>query len=256
MNFPLQELTTLFVTFLWPMIRISALLLTAPLFSLNAVSLRIRILLALLLTVVIYPLHDWPAVDPFTAEGVREVFVQVGIGAIMGLMLQIVTAAVIVAGQAISAPMGLSMANMIDPNVGNVPVLAQWLQILSVLVFLSLGGHLIMIQILLESFKSAPIGALPDLDLLYRLLLGWSSMIFLGAMLIALPVIGILLLVQIGMGLITRAAPALNIFAVGFPVFVMLGLTALFMALPLFMVRIENLWALAFMRMRELVGLS
>lgn len=256
MIFPLDALTTVFVTILWPMIRISALLLTAPLFSLNAVSVRIRILLALLLTLLIYPLHDWPIIDPFTADGIREVFVQVGIGAMLGLMLQIVTAAVVVAGQAISAPMGLSMANMIDPNVGNVPVLAQWLQILSILVFLSLGGHLIMIQILLESFKSAPIGVMPDLELLYLLLLDWSGMIFLGAMLIVLPVIGILLLVQIGMGLVTRAAPALNIFAVGFPVFVMLGLTSIFMALPLFIGRIENLWMLAFLRMRELVGLS
>lgn len=256
MNLLIAEVVELFLLFLWPMIRVSALMLTAPLFSLNAVNVRLRVLLAFLLTWMIFPLHEWPMIDPFSAAGVREVFVQIGIGAMMGLILQVVTAAVVVAGQAISGLIGLAMANMIDPNVGNVPVLAQLLQILSILVFLGLGGHLVLISVVLESFYTAPIGAIPDLDFLYRMFLSWTAMIFLGALLIALPVLGIMLLVQIGMGIITRAAPALNIFAVGFPMLLLLGILFIFLALPVMVSRIENLWLLAFLRLQELIGMA
>ena len=96
-------------------------------------------------------------------SGLREVFVQASVGAVMGLVLQIV-AAVVVAGQAISAAMGLAMANMIDPNLGNVPVIAQFLLVIATLLFLGLGGHLVLISILLESFKTLPIGVIPNLS--------------------------------------------------------------------------------------------
>ncbi|MFZ8914578.1 MAG: flagellar biosynthetic protein FliR, partial [Pseudomonadales bacterium] len=105
MDLLVAEVVERFLAFLWPMIRISALLLAAPIFSVSAFNIRLRILLALVLTFLIYPLHDWPFVDPFSAAGLREVFVQASIGAVMGLVLQIVTAAVVVAGQAISAAM-------------------------------------------------------------------------------------------------------------------------------------------------------
>lgn len=256
MELLIDEITTAFLSFLWPMIRISALLITAPLFSLGAVTLRIRVLLALALTLMIYPLHDWPLIDPFTASGLREVFLQAIIGGMMGLTLQIVAAAVVVAGQSISAPMGLSMANMIDPNLGNVPVISQFLQILSTLLFLSLGGHLILLAVLLDSFHTVPIGILPDIEFLYRMLVQWSAIIFLGGMLIALPVVGMMLLIQVGMGIITRAAPSLNIFAVGFPMLLILGLTFLYITMVIMLTRIENLWLLGFLRAREMMGLG
>ena len=143
MDLLVSEVVERFLSFLWPMIRISALLLAAPIFSVSAFNVRLRILLALVLTFLIYPLHSWPFVDPFSAQGLREVFVQATLGAVMGLVLQIVTAAVVVAGQAISGAMGLAMANMIDPNLGNVPVLAQFILVVATLLFLELGGHLV-----------------------------------------------------------------------------------------------------------------
>jgi flagellar biosynthetic protein FliR len=250
------EVVERFLAFLWPMIRISALLLAAPIFSVSAFNIRLRILLALVLTFLIYPLHDWPFVDPFSAAGLREVFVQVSIGAIMGLVLQIVTAAVVVAGQAISAAMGLAMANMIDPNLGNVPVVAQFLLVIATLLFLGLGGHLVLISILLESFRSLPIGVVPNLAAFFPFVLEWSSMIFLGGITLALPILAVMLCVNVGMGIITRAAPSLNIFAVGFPALLLVGLGILVVALPTLVFRIEGLWLQGFQQLRTLVGLS
>ena len=117
MELLVAEVVKLFYTLLWPMIRISAFLLTSPFFSIQAVTVRIRVLLAVLLTWMVYPLTNWPVIDPFTAIGLREIFMQVFVGVLLGTLLQVVNSALIVGGQAISASMGLSMANMVDPNM-------------------------------------------------------------------------------------------------------------------------------------------
>lgn len=103
-----------FMVLLWPMIRISALLMVAPVLSLDAITIRIRIVFAFALTWLIYPLMDWPRLDPTTAQGLVEVFNQAAIGLLMGLMLQIVLAAVVVGGQTIASKMGLAMASLME----------------------------------------------------------------------------------------------------------------------------------------------
>lgn len=243
-------------TFLWPMLRISALLLTAPIFSLDAITVRIRILFAVALTLVVYPLVQWPVIDPVTPRGLYEIFNQILIGALMGLMLQIVTAALVVAGQAIAASLGLSMANMIDPNVGNVPIISQFLIIMSTLMFVGMGGHTVAIAIILESFRSLPIGqslvgetALPNL-------VAWSGLMFSGALLLALPIMASLLFVNVGLGIVTRAAPSLNIFAVGFAAMIPAGLLVMVMSMTHIATRIEWLWLQAFLRVRGVLGLG
>ena len=184
MDLLVAEVVERFYMLLWPMIRISAFLLAAPFFSLRSVTVRIRVLLALLLTWMIYPLTSWPALDPFSAIGLKEIFNQVFIGVLMGLILQVVNAALVVGGQAISASMGLGMANMVDPNMGNVPVISQFLIICSTLLFLGLGGHVIVITMLLESFKLLPIGEMIGTQALLQMVVQWSGMIFLGAVLL------------------------------------------------------------------------
>ena len=238
------------------MVRISAFLIAAPFFSLRSVSLRIRILLALALTWMIYPLTDWPTVDPISAEGLREVFVQAFIGVLMGLILQVISAALVVGGQAISASMGLSMANMVDPNMGNVPVIAQFLLICSTLIFLGLGGHVIVISMVLESFKIVPIGAVIELSILFDLMVKWSAMVFLGGVLLALPILVALLFINIGLGVITRAAPALNIFAVGFPAMILAGILLLSMSMSSIGFRIQWLWRQGFETLGQALGVS
>lgn len=245
-----------FLTMLWPMARISALLLVAPVLSLDAVTIRIRIALALVLTVFVYPLFDWPMIDPTTAPGLLELVNQITIGILMGLILQVVLAAVATAGQAIAGSMGLSMAQMIDPNLGNVPVVASFLVILASLIFLGLGGHVLLLELLIQSFEMLPIGqGLLSLNAVGALL-GWSSMIFVGAVLLALPMLVILLAVNLGLGVVVRAAPTLNIFAVGFPAMILVGMLMLYVLMGAIGGRMQWLWTAAFAQVRTVLGLG
>ena len=256
MDLLVAEVVERFYMLLWPMIRISAFLLSAPLFSIRSVTVRIRVLLAAVLTWMVYPLTSWPELDPFSAVGIKEVFNQVFIGVMMGLILQIVNAALVVGGQAISASMGLGMANMVDPNMGNVPVISQFLIICSTLLFLGLGGHVLVITMLLESFKLLPIGEMIGGEELLKLVVQWSSMMFLGAVLLAMPILVSLLFINLGLGVITRAAPALNIFAVGFPAMILAGIILLVMSMNSIGFRIQWLWRQGFETLSQALGLS
>ena len=256
MDLLVAEVVERFYMLLWPMIRISAFLLAAPFFSIRSVTVRIRVLLALLLTWMIYPLTSWPTLDPFSAIGLKEIFNQVFIGVLMGLILQVVNAALVVGGQAISASMGLGMANMVDPNMGNVPVISQFLIICSTLLFLGLGGHVLVITMLLESFKLLPIGDMIGTQALLQLVVQWSGMIFLGAVLLAMPILVSLLFINLGLGVITRAAPALNIFAVGFPAMILAGIILLAMSMNSIGFRIQWLWRQGFDTLSQALGLS
>lgn len=250
----LIELAQRLSTFLWPMLRISALLVTAPFFSMQAVNLRVRIVFALVLSLMVHSLVDWPALDPLSAEGLRAAAGQVLIGAAMGLALQLVAAAVVVGGQSISLAIGLSMANTIDPNLGNVSVVSQFLLIVAVLVFLALGGHALLVSMLVESFRLFP----ADRALLVRDAIGdlvsWSGIMFAGGLLIALPVMAAMLVIQFGLGVVSRAAPSLNVFAVGFPALLLIGLVAMIVSMSGMTHRIEWLWLEGFARIRAMIG--
>jgi flagellar biosynthetic protein FliR len=254
MDFLVADIVEFFYKFLWPMIRISAFLLTAPFFSIRAVTVRIRVLLATTLTLMIYPVHDWPILNPISSLGLQEIFVQVFIGALMGLMLQIINAALIVGGQAMSASMGLSMANMMDPNMGNVPVISQFLLICSTLIFVGLGGHVLVLALVAESFASLPILQSVEVQALVSFMLEWSTMTFLGAILLGLPIMGSLLFINMGLGVITRAAPALNIFAVGFPAMILAGIVLLAMSMSSIGFRVTWLWQQAFDKLGQALG--
>lgn len=255
MNIAAIDIVERFYAFMWPMLRISALLLAAPVFSLSALTVRIRVLLALALSVMVYPLFTWPDIDPLSPAGLLEICNQLVIGGFMGLALQIVTAAVVVAGQTISNSMGLSMASLIDPNLGNVPVIAQFLLILSTLIFVSLGGHSLLLALILESFATLPVGSSLFGPQAYAQLVSWSAMIFLGALLMALPVMVTLLFISIGLGVVTRAAPSLNIFSVGLPATIVVGFVVLLLSLANIGSRIQWLWLQGLLQIRSLAGL-
>lgn len=256
MNFLAADIVERFYTFLWPMLRISALMITAPIFSLNAFNLRLRILIALVMAWLVYPLHRWPVLDPSTAPGLVEVFNQIMIGSVMGLILQVVIAAMVVGGQSIAAAMGLSMASMMDPNMGNVPVISQLMIVMSTLIFVGFGGHAIMLGLISESFNTLPIGTSILNQSVYGRVLQWSSMVFLGAVLMALPVMVSLLFINVGLGVVTRAAPSLNIFAVGFPAMIIAGFLILIISMSSIGARIEWLWVQGFNVVRDVMGVS
>lgn len=234
MDFTEAQIQAQVASFIWPLLRISALLVAVPLFSLQAVPARVRLILAVALTFVVMPLLPaFPAVDLFGYEGISMALTQVMLGLSSGFILQLVFAAIIFAGQGIALSMGLGFASMVDPQNGQqVPVVAQLYVITSTLMFLSLDGHLLLIKMLLDSFTSLPIGmdGLSKADI--WAIIAWSSRLFVGGLLLAMPVIASLLLVNVGFGVAARAAPQLNIFSVGFPATLMLGMLLVWLTLP------------------------
>ena len=250
-----NEVTERFYTFVWPLTRISALTLAAPVLSHRAVTLRLRILLILVMTWLVWPMYTWPQADVMSAKGLLWLAQEVMIGAIMGLSLQMIMGALVVGGQAMSAALGLSMANMLDPNMGQVPILSQLLVIVGTLIFVGLDGHTMVLGLVLESFRTIPIGSAWDWSQAIRALLSWSSMVFLGGLLLALPILVTLLFINVGLGVVTRAAPSLNIFAVGFPIMLMVGLVLLWITISGTAVRVQWLWLRGIEQLQMLAGL-
>ena len=256
MNLILDDVVQILLTGLLPLLRISALMLAAPLVSLRVVSVRIRVALAVLLTIFIYPTLDLPVINAMTAQGLLVIVRELLVGVMFALVLQVVNAALVVSGQTLSMSMGLGMAQTIDPNIGRVPVLASFLIVVSTLIFLSIGGHLIMVELILMSFSVLPIGG--DINFVETIanFTEWSGMVFLGAVLIALPIMLTMMLINLCIGIVTRAAPALNIFAVGFPAMVLAGLVLMVVYLVNIGQRIEWLWLEAFSRLQSVWVLS
>lgn len=232
------------------------MLIAAPIFSLPAFNLRLRTLTAMVMAWLVYPLHTWPLIDPTSAQGVVEILNQLAIGLMSGLILQIVVATLVVAGQTLAASVGLSMANMIDANMGNVPVISQFLIVLGSLIFVGAGGHAILLGLILESFHTLPVGTSILSQDTYGLLVRWSSMMFLGAVLVALPVMVALLFINVGLGVVTRAAPSLNIFAVGFPAMLLAGFLLMWLTMGSIVGRMEWLWLQGFDVLRQLLGVQ
>lgn len=250
------DVVTKFLTVLWPLARITAAIMTAPVFSAEAANVRVRLSIAIALTLVIYPLREWPVLDPFTPVGIIALLNEIAIGLMTGFALQIVASALVMAGQTISATMGLSMANLMDPNMGNVPVLSQFLMIMGILSFLGIGGHIAVCTMISDSFAMLPVGeSILSITSITRMI-SWSSMLFMGALLVALPIIIALLLINIGLGIITRAAPSLNIFAVGFPATVAAGFIVMIFSMSGIGSRMNWLWEQAFLRIRDILGIG
>jgi flagellar biosynthetic protein FliR len=188
-----------------------------------------------------------PSVELISAQALVISIHQVLIGVAMGFILQLVFAAFVIAGQSIAMAMGLGFASIIDPQNGmQVPAVSQTFLIMATLIFLSLNGHLVLIEVLANSFQNLPVGMLvPSRDGLWQLVT-WGSNMFAGGMLIALPAVAALLLVNLAFGVTTRAAPQLNIFAVGFPVMIMVGLAFLILTLPTITTHLSRLLLEAF----------
>lgn len=243
-------------TFLWPLIRVGALVIVAPIFGSRVVPRQVRLMMALALTWAIIPfVPPMPLVEPLSPTGLLVVAQQMLIGLSMGFLLRLVFGALELGGQVIATQVGLSFASLVDPQSGGQsPLLSQFYTLLGTLVFLALNGHLMLIQLLVDSFTVlpvAPTGA--DRDWLW-MLVNWASHMFAGAVLVALPAIASLLVVNLAFGVMVRAAPQLNIFAVGFPITLVLGLLIIFYSLPTLIYQLNNLFAEAFQSIGQLAG--
>lgn len=243
--------------FVWPWIRIGALLITAPLFANLQVPVRVRILFSLALAVAVMPaVGPVPAVDLLSVEAALIGAQELLAGMLLGLVLAMAFQAAAIAGETIGLNMGLGFATMVDPQSGmTLPVISQFLVIVASLLFLSLGGHLILIELLAESFRSLPVGGVGLARHDFLGVAAFASQMFAGGVLLALPAVAVLLVVQLAMGVMTRAAPQMNIFSVGFPVTMLVGFLALLLlVLPVLQPRLMELWGQAFGAARQLLG--
>lgn len=248
MHFTAAEITAFLGGFLWPFFRIGAMLMAAPIFGAQTVPARARLGLAFLITLIVAPvLPAPPAVDPLSLSALMIILQQVLIGAVMGFALQLVFSTVIAGAQVIAMQMGLGFAEMVDPANGQqTPVLGQFYLIFTTLVFLAMNGHLLLVELVIESFEMLPVATVGlDRDAFY-ILAGWGTQMFAGAVWLALPAVASLLVVNAAFGVMSRAAPQLNIFSVGFPVAMIMGFAVLLIAAqsitPQFMVITEQMF--------------
>ncbi len=256
MPFSSAEIAAWVGSFLWPLSRVAALLSVAPVFGSRMLPRRIRLIIALALTWAIMPfVPPVPIVEPLSPTGVLVVAQQLLIGLSMGFLLRLVFGALEVGGQMIATQMGLGFASLVDPQSGvQSPLLSQVYLLLGTLIFLSMNGHLLLVRFLVDSFTALPVAATgADRDLLW-ILVTWASRMFAGAVLIALPAIASLLVVNLAFGVMTRAAPQLNIFTVGFPIGLILGLLIVLYSLPTLIHQLDNLFAEAFRSIGHLLG--
>ncbi len=235
MQFTTAEITGLIGGYLWPFFRIAAMVMAAPIFSSNFVSVKSRLLIALAISLVIVPTipHPVPSVNPLSGEGILIVAHQILIGVSMGFMVQLLINAFIIGGQIIAMQMGLGFASMVDPQNGvTVPVISQFYIIFVTLLFVSLNGHLILVQVLHESFIALPIlpTGLPINS--FRDIVAQASWMYASGVLIALPAIGSLMMVNLAFGILSRAAPQISPFSIGFPMTIALGFVIIMVTLP------------------------
>jgi flagellar biosynthetic protein FliR len=236
---------------LFPFFRIGALLMAAPVFSAASVPMRLRVLLAAAVTILVEPLLPRPAgVDPLSATALLVLAQQVAIGIAIGFVLQLAFNALVFGGQVVAYSMGLGFAHLMDPQNGvQVPTVSQFYLIFATIAFLAVDGHLRLVALVVESFTALPVAADGITQNALWNLASWGARLFADGLLMGLPVVAALLLVSIGMGIVSRAAPQLNIFAVGFPVTLGVGFVLMWVSLPqsiaLFMDWLDVLFELA-----------
>jgi flagellar biosynthetic protein FliR len=230
--------------FLWPFLRIFGLILAEPILGHTSVPVSAKIGLAIFVSLVLTPvLPPAPPVELASAAGILIGLQQLLVGLAIGFTLRIALTAVETAGQFMGLQMGLGFAVFFDPqSSAQNAVMGQFLGQFALLVFLSMDGHFLVIAALARSFSSLPITIDPVTAGGFRVLVEWGGEIFRTGLVLSLPVVGALLIANIALGIMTRAAPQLNVFAVGFPLMLGVGFFAVWLSVPFVGPAIESLF--------------
>jgi len=220
---------------LWPFLRVLAVFTAAPIFSSRAFPLRARIGLALLIAIATQAsLENQPLISINGPQAVGAVLQQVGIGLAIGFTVRLVFAAVELAGEVVGFQMGLNFAAFFDPSLNSQSsAVARFYGQMVALLFVVLNGHLWVLMVVVRSFDAFPVdqnflAALGKMKL-YEL----GTDLFASGLWIALPMIGMLMFVNLALGIVSRVAPQMNIYAVGFPVTLAVGLIGITATLPM-----------------------
>jgi flagellar biosynthetic protein FliR len=241
--------------FFWPFLRVLGLIVAEPVLGNSNVPMTAKVGLAIFIAIVLVPvLPPMPRVDPASAAGVMIACQQLLVGLAMGFTIRIALTAAEMAGQLSGLQMGLGFAVFFDPQTSaQTAVLGQFVGLFAMLMFLSVDGHYVVLTALAESFGALPVSLAPLNPFGWRVLTEWGGTIFHAGLVISLPLIAALLLANIAVGIMTRAAPQLNIFAVGFPLTLITGFVALYLATPYIGPALLNLFEQALLTMGRVV---
>jgi flagellar biosynthetic protein FliR len=244
-----------FWRWLFVMTRIGAAMLAAPFFGAGSVPMQARVVVTGAIAVMVCvwtPVAAPPAL--LSAKGIMMVLGEILVGLSLGFVLQMAFAAPTIAAEVIGGSMGMAMATAVDPASGtHSPALGQYFGVVLTVIFLALGGHLQWINLLVESYRAFPPGQTwlgPDR---LAVIAGFASTMFATAVAIALPVTLVLLIVQVVTGVLSRSAPALNLFALGLPAGVLAGIAALIASAPLITDQMTDLSARAIAQTRSVL---
>ncbi len=240
----------------WPTLRVGGFVLAAPIASETTIPAFVKIVLSLSLAFLMAPLVQIPAaLSIFSGAGLLAAVQEVLIGVSIGMVVQLAFESLTFAGQTVSMAMGLSFATLVDPQRGaQTTVLGQMFMIFGLLTYLAINGHLVLLGALAESFQTLPIGAAHiGKDFLLSVAL-WGARVFESGLLIALPAVIALVIVNLALGVVTRAAPQLNLFGVGFTITLMCGFFVLIVGLDGVMTGISSLINSALAAVGDLIG--
>ncbi|HOQ74359.1 MAG TPA: flagellar biosynthetic protein FliR [Limnochordia bacterium] len=222
-----------FVRFSLSFIRLATFFAAAPLFGMRNVPVMVKVGLSALCALVALPpldplwdLGSWPVLAVLALQ-------EVVVGLVLALAVVLVFAVVSFAGHFVDVPLGFGMASVFDPALGGqIPVFSQFYHVVAVLIFFALDAHLWLIPAVQHSFAAVPLGSAFRLEPSFALFMQLAAEIFIIGLKIALPVMATLLLTDIGLGIVIRAVPQINVFVLGFPIKIMVGMAVVLLALP------------------------
>lgn len=217
----------------WPFVRVLAVFMSAPVLSNRVIPARVKIGLALAIAIIVAPATTEPALPIFSAAAPLLLLQQMLAGILMGFGIKVVFAAVDMAGNVIGLQMGLSFASFIDPvNSNQTPLIGSFLNLLTTLLFLALDGHLALLAAATRSFDLLPISTQFFTGVGWERLIATGTGLFQLGLQISLPVLATMLVINLTLGVMSRAAPQLNLFSVGFPLTELTGIVLFAVFLP------------------------
>lgn len=230
-----QQLMDWLSPLIWPFFRVLAVFTSAPIFSSKAFPVRARIAFAFFISLASQAsLQDQPIVSLSSPEALGTLLQQVGIGLAIGFTVRLVFAAVELAGEIVGFQMGLNFASFFDPSFNTQSsAVAKFFGHMAAFMFIVMNGHLLVIMAVVKSFKAFPVDQnfLDALKIMKLYELGTS--LFATGLWIALPMVGMLMFVNLAMGVVSRVAPQMNIYAIGFPITLTAGLISIAAVLPM-----------------------
>ena len=211
-------------------LRVGAFLLASPFFGAQSIPLQVRIVTAMVLSIVFFgQIDSAPILQAGLLDLTKVIFIELFAGICMGLFLSILFASVALAGEKIAASGGLGFAAQVDPTSGGqTPVISNILTLFLVVTFLSLDGHLALIRAISQSYVFFPFGGNFPLKSASEYGINAAGEMFQIATIIMLPIVALLLLTNFAIGVITRSAPQLNLFSFGFPMTLLVVFLALY----------------------------